>query len=79
MTAPNLDIVALGAPITRLGVSFFPVFLPGSELPAIATGEGSGLEIKELDAASVQALRATNPTDKPVLVVEGMLCVAFHR
>ena len=71
MTAPNLDIVALGAPITRLGVSFFPVFLPGSELPAIATGEGSGLEIKELDAASVQALRATNPTDKPVLVVEG--------
>ncbi len=71
MTAPNLGNVALGAPIARLGVSFFPMYLPGSELPAIATGEDSGLQIKELDDASVNTLYATNPTDKPVLVVEG--------
>ena len=72
MTIANLDTAAaVGAPIARLGVSFFPVFLPGNELPAIATGEASGLLIDELDAASVQALRMANPTDKPVLVVEG--------
>lgn len=34
MTAPNLDTAAVGAPITRLGVSFFPIYLPDNDLPA---------------------------------------------
>ena len=71
MTIPNLDTAAVGAPVTRLGVSFFPVYLPGNELPAITTGETSGLLVDELEAPSVQTLRVSNPTDKPVLVVEG--------
>ena len=71
MTKPNLDTVALGPPIGRLGVWFFPLYLHGNDLPAIATGAASGLRVNELETASVQALRATNPTDKPVLVVEG--------
>ncbi len=71
MTVLNLDAAAVGAPITRLGISFFPVYAPGNRLPAIATGESSGLLVDELDTASVEALRATNPTDKPALVVEG--------
>lgn len=71
MNIPNLDTVAVGAPITRLGVSFFPVYLAANELPPMATGEASGLVVDELDDASVQTLRVRNPGDKPVLVVEG--------
>lgn len=71
MTVPILDAAAVGAPITRLGVSFFPVYAPGNRLPAIATGDASGLLVDELDTASVEALRATNPTGTPALVVEG--------
>ena len=58
-------------PITRLGVSFFPVFLAANELPAITTGEASGLVVDELDEPSVPTLRVRNPGDTPVLVVEG--------
>ena len=71
MTMTTLDTLAVGWPITRLGVSFFPVYLAANDLPAIATGEASGLEVEELDEPSVQALRVRNPGDKPVLVVEG--------
>ncbi len=71
MIKPNLDTVALGPPIERLCVWFFPLYLPGNDLPAIATGDASGLFVNELETASVQELRVTNPTDKPVLVVEG--------
>ncbi len=71
MTVPNLEIAAVGAPVTRLGVSFFPVYLANRELPDIATGESSGLLVDELEIESVQALRAFNPTDRAVLLVEG--------
>ena len=71
MTLPKLDTVAIGWPITRLGMSFFPVYLPSNELPAILTGAASGLVVDELEEPSVQALRVRNPGDKPVLVVEG--------
>lgn len=71
MTNPQLETVAVGAPITRLGVSFFPVYLATNGLPPIATGEASGLVIDELDEASVETLRVRNPGDRPVLVVEG--------
>ena len=71
MTIPKLDTLAIGWPITRLGVSFFPVYLAANGLPAITTGEASGLVVDELDEPSVQALRVRNPGDKPVLVVEG--------
>ena len=71
MTNSQLEAVAIGAPITRLGVSFFPVYLAANGLPPIATGEGSGLVIDELDDASVGTLRVRNPGDEPVLVVEG--------
>ena len=71
MTLSALDTLAIGWPITRLGVSFFPLFLAANELPAITTGEDSGLVVDELDEPSVPALRVRNPGDKPVLVVEG--------
>ena len=71
MTVPTLDTLSIGWPITRLGVSFFPVYLAANQLPAITTGEASRLEVDELDEPSVQELRVRNPGDKPVLVVEG--------
>ena len=71
MTLPQLDTLAIGRPITRLGVSVFPAYLAANALPAITTGEASGLVVDELDEASVPALRVRNPSDKPVLVVEG--------
>ena len=68
---PNLDTAAIGNPITRLGVSFFPIYLMGNDLPEISTGENSGLVIDELDDATVPILLAKNPSDKPILIVEG--------
>ena len=65
MTIPKLDSVAVGSAITRLGVSFFPVYLAANDLPPIATGDASGLVVDELDQASVQALRVRNPGDRP--------------
>ena len=68
---PKLETAAVGNPITRLGVSFFPVYLMANRLPEIATGNSSGLEISELESAEVPALSACNPTKTPVLLVEG--------
>ncbi len=71
MTVPNLDAAAIGWPITRLGVFFFPVYLGANGLPAIVTGDKSGLVVEELEEPSVSVLRVRNPGDKPALVVEG--------
>ena len=68
---PNLETAAIGSPITRLGVSFFPIYLMDADLPEISTGQDSGLVIKELEKPTVPTLLAHNPTRKPILVVEG--------
>jgi len=68
---PHLSTAAIGAPITRLGVSFFPIYLLENELPEIRTGPSSELVVRELDDAAVGSLLAVNPTDAPVLIVEG--------
>ena len=36
--SPNLETAAIGRPITRAGISFFPVYLMDNGLPEIATG-----------------------------------------
>ena len=66
-----LDQVAVGWPVSREGLSFFPLYLAANELPAMLTGADSGLDIGELDMPEVRALKARNPRDKPVLLVEG--------
>ena len=71
MAIPNLETAAVGRPINRLGISLFPVYLPVNTLPGIATGPSSGITINELPAASVPHLMVTNPTDRPILLVEG--------
>ena len=68
---PNLQRAAVGRPITRLGISLFPVYLPANDLPEIATGSNSGLVIGELPASTVPFIEVTNPTKRPVLIPEG--------
>lgn len=68
---PQLETAAVGTPITRIGVSFFPIYLPGNSLPEISTGSSSGLVIEELPNAEVPVLSAHNPTQAPILIVEG--------
>lgn len=68
---PNLETAAIGSPITRLEVSFFPIYLMDADLPEIATGRDSGLVISELEDPAVPTLLAHNPTREPILVVEG--------
>lgn len=70
-TITQLDTAAIGAPITRLGVSFFPIYLPGNELPEIATGESADCKIDELDDARVPSLKVHNRGKTPALLVEG--------
>ena len=71
MTVPTLEFAAVGRPVSRLGFSFFPVYLPPADLPPIATGPGSGLVVDELPNASVPTLSVTNPTDRAILLIEG--------
>lgn len=71
MPLPTLAEAAVGAPITRLGISFYPIYLAGNGLPEIATGADAGLVLDELDQASVPTLLAHNPTETPILIVEG--------
>ena len=65
------NIITIGDPITRLGVSLFPLYLHANPLPKIATGPTSGYEIDELPDASVPTLTVINPTLGLVLLVEG--------
>ncbi len=65
------DTTAIGRPITRNGVSFFPVYLPGNELPRIATGPKAPRVIEEMDDASVPGLQVSNHGKEPLLLVEG--------
>ena len=67
----TLERAAVGRPITRMGVSFFPVYLPENYLPEIATGQNSDLTIEELDDSTVPFLKAKNTADLPVLIPEG--------
>ncbi len=67
---PTLDHSSVGRPITRCGVTIFPVFVHGPILD-IATGPKSGVVITEQPSAEVPMLVADNPTKDLVLLVAG--------
>lgn len=77
MSKPNghffssLDDAAIGRPITRAGISFFPVYLPDNKVPRIATGPKAKRVVDELEQASVPELQVTNRGKKPLLLVSG--------
>lgn len=64
----KLGTASVGYPVTRFGVSFFPVYLAANELPEIST---EGLIVDELDTERVDGLSVRNPTEKPILITEG--------
>jgi hypothetical protein len=78
---PFLADAAIGTPITRAGVSLFPVYFPGRTAggPIIATGPGAPVVIKERPTATVPTLVAENPGDAPVLLVDGQTVVGGNQ
>lgn len=73
MTIQVLDRVAIGRPITRGGISFFPVYLPAATSLAAAAAVGDGIRIVERDDAEVPTIIVTNETNRMVLVPAGSL------
>ncbi|SVB18730.1 uncharacterized protein METZ01_LOCUS171584, partial [marine metagenome] len=71
MKIPHLGNGSVGAPITRGGISVFPVYLGESNLSPISTGPTAGLIIDEVPGGEVPHLVVTNPTDRAILIVEG--------
>ena len=78
---PFLADAAIGTPINRVGVSFFPVYFPGRSPagPIIATGPDAPVVIKERPAATVPTLVAENPSDSLVLLVDGQTVIGGHQ
>lgn len=66
-----LDKAAVGRPITRSGVSLFPIYLHQADGPAIVTGLDSGIVIAEQPDAEVDMLAATALPGRTTLLVEG--------
>jgi len=75
---PTLEHAAIGRPITRCGVSLFPVYVHGPQLD-IATGATSGVVISEQPSAEVPTLVADNPTDRLALLVAGETVVGGRQ
>jgi hypothetical protein len=67
---PALDTAAIGAPLTRAGISLIPVYLHGDTPPALST-DTSALTVTEAPQASVPTLVITSTTDLPTLITEG--------
>lgn len=70
MSLLALEHAAVGAPITRAGISLIPVYLHDARGVSIAAG-GDDVSISELDSADVPTITVTNSSAMPVLLVEG--------
>lgn len=66
-----LEHAAVGAPITRVGVSLFPLYLAQQSPVSVLTHTPEALQITEADQESVPTLVVTSVVDDPVLLVEG--------
>ncbi|MEZ5311056.1 MAG: DUF6569 family protein [Microthrixaceae bacterium] len=66
-----LERAAVGAPISRSGISLFPLYVIQPFTPAIATGIADAIRIDENDQQMVSTIKVTSLIDKPFLLVEG--------
>ena len=66
-----LEHAAVGAPITRAGVSLFPVYLFQPSDVSLLVSNATTVEITEADEEVVPILTVTSTADDPVLLVEG--------
>ena len=74
----QLEAAAVGRPITRAGVSFFPVYI---HQPAVTLGAGGAgeMQITEHPGAVVPSLRIENHGPVPVLLVEGETVIGGNQ
>ncbi len=66
-----LEHAAIGAPITRAGVSLFPIYLFQPLTVPVVTALPGAIEIAEADDESVPTLTVTSAIDDPFLLLEG--------
>lgn len=78
MTIQQLAYASIGTPITRGGVSLFPVYIHQPS-PWITTGPLADVTIKECPQATVPMLQARNATEAMVLLVEGETVVGGQQ
>ena len=74
MTIAQLDHAAIGRPITRAGISLFPIYLPtvGDHDPTATIADRTDdVIITEQLSAAVPSICVSNPGQAPVLLVEG--------
>lgn len=74
MTIAQLDRAAIGRPITRAGISLFPIYLPtlGDHDPTAQIADRTDeVIITEQPSAAVPSICVTNRGGAPVLLVEG--------
>jgi len=76
-----LDTASIGYPITREGISLFPVYLhQDGAMPEIPIVAGSAdLIVSEVDGGHVPVLQVTNPGWRPVLLTEGETVVGGRQ
>lgn len=74
----TLDRVAVGHPITRRGISLFPIYL-AQRAPSIATGDLAGVSITEREDAEVPTVVITNDSGRWVLVPAGTVVTGGHQ
>ncbi len=66
-----LEHAAVGAPITRSGVTLFPLYVCQPLPVTVVTGAPGAVEVAEADTGSVPTLTVTSQIDDPFLLVEG--------
>lgn len=78
MTIRLTDRISIGRPITREGVSLFPVYVHDAALDRGVKG-GGDVTVEEREHAQVPTLVATNHGDTPVVLVEGETVVGGQQ
>ena len=70
MAITQLERASVGRPITRGGVSLFPIYVHGGAGIDIAA-RPEDVQITEQGSAEVPTITVTNPGNRPTLLVEG--------
>ena len=71
--------ISIGRPITREGISLFPVYVHDAAPDRLVRGGGTAVTVEEQEDAEVPTLLATNDGDTPVLLVEGETVVGGQQ
>src|SRR5688500_9426950 len=73
----QLATASVGRPITRAGVSFFPLYVHQSSVQLDT--DATRVAISEQPGATVPSLRVENDGSLPVLLVEGETVIGGHQ